>query len=183
MASESGNPFQSPAAVDEPQDRVETPALLSAAGRAAGLGLLGAGAFATPILCVAIIFRGGNWNAIELALRFSVALGVAFAASEILRVGPSERQGETATRVAWSGGLLVVSFFGVMLFHLYVLPGWFLRVTQHFSPTADFWFIAIQTLVVYLILLWVGRQVAKWWIQSRPESLAAESSPEVTDGD
>jgi len=182
MTIESPNPYQSPAAVDQSDEVVEVPGIILALGRAAGLGLLGAGSLAIPVLITWLLIdeisAGGLWGLFV----FSMALGWTFATSEILRIAPVQGKFATATQVWVSGGILGGALTGVLSFHSHLLPGVFpTGPPDHSQP--GFWIIALLTVAIHITLL-LGLQMTRKWLEEFPhETPRSESPQELTDGE
>lgn len=182
MASESQNPYQSPAAVDQPNEVVELPGILSAIGRAAGLGVLGAGALGVPVLITQLIIEKVTVDGLWDLLGFSMVIGWAFATSEILRITLTQGRFETANRVLASGGILCGAFIGVLWFHDYLLPGLFpTGPPDHSQP--GFWIIALVTVAIHITLMWALRITRLWLDEPFPKTARGDSPEELADGE
>lgn len=113
---------------------------------------------------------------------YSVAIGWVFATSETLRIGRVQDKFATGNRIAWSGGMFGCALMSVLWLHSYLLP----QVFPKNPPEASlpgFWIIPAMAAAFHLMLLFGGRQVAIWWVRTRPEILASEPLPELDDGE
>jgi hypothetical protein len=182
MATDHQNPFQSPTPVDQPNVAVEIPAILSAIGRAAGLGLLGAGALAIPVLITQLITDELSADGLWGLLVFSTALGWTFATSEILRIKQVQGRYETANQIMVSAGMLGAAFISLLWFHDYLLPGMFPTGPPDHSQLGLL-IIALVTVAIHITLLLALRLTRLWLDETFPKTARGDSPQEPANGE